>query len=72
MVRKLLLTAAAATMAAAPIAAQAAPARTPAPVSSESENLAGGILIPVAVFAVLAALLAFAWDDDDDEVPVSP
>ena len=57
---------------AAPIAAQAAPARTATPVS-QNEKLAGGgtiLYVALAAFAVtLAILLA---DDDSNKLPASP
>ena len=71
MFRKLFLIPAAASLAAAPIAAQAAaPARLPSPVGQNSEQIVGllwqYLILPVIVAAVLAAITG----GDDD--PVSP
>lgn len=74
MLRTMMFTAAAAALAAAPIAAQAATARTATPVAGESEDIAGTAghaLIPIAIAIVLAAILAFVIFDDDD-LPESP
>ena len=50
MIRSFALMAAAAAMAATPVAAQAAPPRVAAPVSAESESLGGSpVLIPIAL-----------------------
>jgi hypothetical protein len=71
MVRKFLLTAAAASMAAAPVVAQAAPARTPAPVAGGTENIRRGLLIPIGVFILLVGGLILLFDDDKNG-PQSP
>ena len=72
--KSLALATAAATLAAAPIAAQASIADRTAPMREASE-LAGGdakpILIIAAIGAVGIALLALTGDDDDDDIPVS-
>jgi hypothetical protein len=68
MFSKFLTTAAAATLALSPIAAQAAD-RVGAPVS-ESEELRGGFLLP-AVIALGLAIAIFLAIDSEDEVPVS-
>ncbi len=72
MIRNLAFATASAMLVAAPVVAQAAPARAPAPVAGESEELAGGIIVPLLAAAALAALTAFVTIDDDDEVPTSP
>jgi hypothetical protein len=71
MIRNLVLTAAAAALVAAPVAAQAAPVRAPAPVA-DSEELGGGLLVPVLVFAAVSALFLIIYSGDDDEDAVSP
>lgn len=71
MLRKLILTTAAAALAAAPIAAQAAPARTSSPVA-EAEGLSQELILVLggAVFALL--ILVFADNGDGDTAPTSP
>jgi hypothetical protein len=72
MFRKLVLTATAATLAATPIAAQAAPARAPSPVTAEAEALRGDTpWLGIVFFLVGAGLIALLWHDDD-EGPISP
>ncbi|HYD24807.1 MAG TPA: hypothetical protein VEB68_08410 [Croceibacterium sp.] len=53
-------------MAAAPVAAQAAPARAPAPVAGDSEDLRGKWYIPVGVFIALSVILVLLFNDDDN------
>ena len=70
--RNAVLAAAAASLAAAPVVAEASLDRSVAP--AEGENLEGtsGIIITVlGVAAVVAAILIIADDDDDDDA-VSP
>jgi len=66
-------TMAAAGLIAAPVAAQAAPARTASP-AQQSEELAGNngtiLYVALAAFAIAMAVLLFANDDDD--LPTSP
>jgi hypothetical protein len=70
MTRTFALMAAAAALAAAPIAAQAAAPRAAAPVSAESEELRGvPFLIPV-LLAVAVALGIILLTDSDE--PTSP
>ena len=70
MLRSLSLIAATAAMAAAPIPAQAAPPRTPAPVTAESEALGGApFLIPIVIAIVVALGIVLISDDDS---PTSP
>ncbi|HLV06296.1 MAG TPA: hypothetical protein VKY80_01335 [Croceibacterium sp.] len=72
MIKKLMMSAAAATLVAAPIAAQAAPVRAPAP-TSDSEELAGGLLLPALIaLAVAVGIYLIVDDGDDDDLPVSP
>jgi hypothetical protein len=70
MIRSLALMAASAALAIAPVAAQAAPQRTSAPVSAESEALRGNPVIIIALIALLVALGIIALSDGND--PVSP
>jgi hypothetical protein len=70
MLRKLILSTAAAALVAAPLAAQAVPARTATPVG-ETEGLSQAIVaaLGIAVFTVLILILS---DDDSDLAPTSP
>ena len=70
MVSKLMLSAAAAALAAAPVAAQAAPQRMAAPVSTESEQLGRSPLLIILAIFIVVALGIVALNGDDD--PVSP
>jgi len=72
MIRKLIASATGAALLAAPIAAQAAPARTPAPIADEEEGLAGGLLLPALIAVAVAIGIYLIVDDDDNDVPVSP
>jgi hypothetical protein len=74
MIRNLALAAAAATMAAAPMAAQAAPARVSAPVAADNENAFNhaGWVVPVVAFLLGSLALILIWDDGDDAFPTSP
>ena len=71
MIRKLITSATAAALLAAPIAAQGAPARVAAPVAAEEEGLAGGFLLPALIALAVAVGIYLIVDDGDDE-PVSP
>lgn len=71
MVRNLISSATAAALLAAPIAAQAAPARTSTPVAAD-EELAGGFLLPALIALAVAVGIYLIVDDGDDEAPVSP
>ena len=65
---------AALSLAAAPVAAQAATAAAPRAGAevSDAENLRGGFIIPlIAVVAILLGILA-ATNGDDDDLPHSP
>ena len=70
MIRRLVLIAVTAAMAAAPVAAHAAPSRLPAPVATESEALRGNPTLAVVLIAVVLGLLILAATEGDD--PVSP
>lgn len=69
MLRKIALSAAAATLVAAPMVAQAAPARVSTPVA-DKEELAGGFLWPILGAIVLGVIVILLVDGDDE--PVSP
>jgi hypothetical protein len=68
----MLASAAALGLIAAPIAAQAAPARAATPIG-QSERLAGeGTILYVALAAAAIALVIIFASDDEDELPTSP
>ncbi len=68
MLRKLILTTAAAAFLAAPLAAQAAPERASSPVA-ETENISQGVLfvLGVSIFTIFVLLIA-----GGDDSPTSP
>ena len=70
MFRSIALTAATAALATAPIAAQAAPQRAPAPISAESERLGASPLLIILGIALIVGLIIVATTGGDD--PVSP
>ena len=72
MFRKLFLTAAAASMAVAPVVAQAAPVRTSAPVAGDQENIRKGLLLPIGVFILITGLLILLFDDNGNDGPFTP
>jgi hypothetical protein len=73
MIRKFTLLAAAATLAAAPVAAQAAPVRTGAPVAADSEELRGRWFLPAVIAIGLIIVLFLAIDsDNNNDAPLSP
>ena len=57
---------------AAPISAQAAPARTSTPVQQNEKIAGGGTLLYVAVAAAAIALIVLVSSDDENELPTSP
>lgn len=67
--RKFVLSAAAAALAIAPIAAQAVPARVSTPVSEE-ENVRGGMFLPIIIGIGLLIVLYLAIDSEED-LPIS-
>ena len=67
--RKFVLSAAAAALAIAPIAAQAAPARVSAPMSEE-ENVRGRMFLPILIGIGLLIVLYLAIDSEED-LPIS-
>jgi uncharacterized membrane protein required for colicin V production len=68
MLRKLILTTAAAAFLAAPLAAQAAPVRASTPVD-ETESLSQGVGLLLGASFVLVLILLLGGDDDS---PTSP
>ena len=72
MFSKLVTSMAAAALAAAPIAAQAAPERIAAPAAA-GEDLRGGFVLPAIIGSGLILVLWLAIDSEDDiDVPFSP
>jgi hypothetical protein len=70
MIRSFVLTAAAASLAVAPLAAQAAPVRAAAPVAEDSEALGGSpFLVPIILAVVLALAIVLITDGEE---PTSP
>lgn len=70
MIRRIVMMAAAAAMVAAPVVAQAAPQRLPAPVAAESEALGGSpFLLPLLIAALVGILVVVSSDGDE---PTSP
>jgi hypothetical protein len=67
--RNLAAAAAAMTLLAAPVAAQAATERAAAPVEQGSELASGWVLGILALAAIIAAIVIAVGDDND---PVSP
>jgi hypothetical protein len=57
---------------AAPIAAQAAPARTATPVAQNEKIAGGGTILYVAVAAFAVAMVILLSSDDSDKLPASP
>jgi hypothetical protein len=57
---------------AAPIAAQAAPARTATPVAQNEKIAGGGTILYVALAAAAIALVILVSSDDENKLPVSP
>ena len=71
MIRRFMLAAAAASLVATPIAAQAAPSRTPAKIEGKNEQLVGllwqYLILPLIIAAAIGLL-----SGDKDEAPRSP
>ncbi len=70
--KSMLASAAALGLVAAPIAAQAAPARTATPVDQNEKLAGGGMLLYVAAAAAAIALIIIVSSDDENKLPVSP
>jgi hypothetical protein len=68
----LFASAAALGLVAAPIAAQAAPARTATPVDQNEKIAGGGTILYVALAAFAVALVILLASDDSDHLPASP
>jgi hypothetical protein len=64
--------AAALGLAAAPIAAQAAPARAATPVDQTVQFAGGGTILYVALAAFAIAMIILLADNDKNELPASP
>jgi hypothetical protein len=71
-VKTLFASAAALGLVAAPIAAQAAPARMATPVSQNEKIAGGGTILYVALAAFAVAMIVILANDDSDKLPVSP
>ena len=74
MIRDLAFAAAALTMAAAPIAAQAAPARVSSPMADREQAFEsnGWVITATVTVLVFLGVLLLGDDDNDGSVPVSP
>jgi hypothetical protein len=59
-------------LAAAPIAAQAAPARAATPVDQNEQIAGGGTILYVALAAFAIALIILVSSDDSNKLPASP
>lgn len=70
--KSMLASAAALGLVAAPIAAQAAPARTATPVAKSEDIAGGGTILYVAAAAMAIALIVLVASDDENKLPVSP
>ena len=57
---------------AAPISAQAAPARAATPVDQTDNIAGGGTILYVALAAAAIALVIIFSSDDEDKLPASP
>ena len=57
---------------AAPIAAQAAPARAGTPVAQKDKLAGGGTILYVALAAAAIALIILVSSDDSNKLPASP
>ena len=70
--KSMLASAAALGLVAAPIAAQAAPARTATSVAKSKDIAGGGLILYVAAAAAAIALIVLVSSDDENKLPVSP
>ena len=57
---------------AAPISAQAAPARSATPVDQSDDIAGGGTILYVALAAAAIALIILVSNDDENQLPTSP
>jgi hypothetical protein len=71
-VKTMFASAAALGLAAAPIAAQAAPARAASPVDQNEQIAGGGTILYVALAAFAIALIILVSSDDSNKLPASP
>jgi hypothetical protein len=70
--KSLLASAAAFGLIAAPVSAQAAPARTATPVDQNEKIAGGGTILYIALAAAAIALIILVSSDDENELPTSP
>ena len=70
--KSMLASAAAFGLVAAPISAQAAPARAATPVSQNEKIAGGGTILYVALAAAAIALVILVSSDDENKLQVSP
>jgi hypothetical protein len=70
--KSMFASAAALGMIAAPISAQAAPARTATPVNQDERIAGGGTILYVALAAAAIALIILVSSDDSNKLPASP
>ena len=59
-------------LAAAPIAAQAAPSRTATPVDQNEKIAGGGTILYVALAAFAVTLIVLLSSEDENNLPASP
>ena len=71
-VKTMFASAAALGLAAAPIAAQAAPARAASPVDQNEQIAGGGTILYVALAAFAIAMIILVSSDDSNKLPASP
>jgi hypothetical protein len=70
--KTLIASAAALGLAAAPIAAQAAPARTATPVDQNEKIAGGGTILYIALAAFAVTLIILLASEDENNLPASP
>jgi hypothetical protein len=70
--KTLIASATALGLAAAPIAAQAAPSRTATPVDQNEKIAGGGTILYVALAAFAVALVVLLANEDENNLPASP
>jgi hypothetical protein len=70
--KTMLASAAALGLIAAPISAQAAPARSATPVGESEKIAGGGTILYVALAAAAIALIVIFASDDENKLPASP
>jgi hypothetical protein len=70
--KTMLASAAALGLIAAPISAQAAPARGATPTAQSEDIAGGGAILYIAAAAFAIALIVLVSSDDEDKLPASP